>query len=85
MAYEDGSEDEASIAEVRSYLTAPHAPYMSIASCSFLDRQILSRATTGDGLWVQGEPSAALQRPWPYLCVCDAPTTAPPVELSSVP
>jgi hypothetical protein len=60
---------------------------MSLASCLFLylflDRQILSRATTRGGLWVQGEPSAALQvqHKWPYSCVHDAPTTALPVDL----
>ena len=80
MAYEDGSEDEASVAEVRSYLTAPHAPYMGIASCRFLDRHIVSRATTGGGLWVQGEPLSTI---WPYSSVSDARTVELPVDLVS--
>ena len=56
---------------------------MGIASCRFLDRHIVSRATTGGGLWVQGEPSAALSTIWPYSSVSDARTVELPVDLVS--
>ena len=50
-------------AAVRERPAAPQACSKSLASCPFLDRQIVSRATAGRDLVGQPGPLAVVQRP----------------------